>query len=486
MSEFDENIKLPISLSIIVAKELRDKYGIDKWKDGTLVQARFTKEELSKIKELKFTNPNKGDLVGIEKLPELKSLSLESNGFNEFLHPDARKSIDDADITSIEKCANLETLSIINQPNITEIDLSRLTKLDDINISNNMNLESIHGIDKLQKLSFLTCYGNKSLQDINGLDRAVVQNKENLSELNLDVLLFPKAIKYNCATGSYSQEASDALERINNGAKSGLSSIKWCENISNFTATKITHGNMLKMHNEACRILNEVCPRTTSVPDMVVAVERYLAENVTYDYDGLAHGFIKGKDINIGEHKLRLADGIKYGTNSAFDCLIKHNCICEGYTRGEQYLLALKGIQTRNVACVGEKDTMGMADHTKTDDHPRDYQLPKDGYHSIIYIGGYYGLYSDPCWNACRYQQGDKTLPYSLLTKEEMGKDHMLSFEERAYTGSVQTVSRSKISESIGYNTLFRNSRASEVTAQKGILQQNVVGIVRGADGRAY
>ena len=226
MSEFDENIKLPISLSIIVAKELRDKYGIDKWKDGTLVQARFTKEELSKIKELKFTNPNKVDLVGIEKLPELKSLSLESNGFNEFLHPDARKSRDDADITSIEKCANLETLSIINQPNITEIDLSRLTKLDDINISNNMNLESIHGIDKLQKLSFLTCYGNKSLQDINGLDRAVVQNKENLSELNLDVLLFPKAIKYNCATGSYSQEASDALERINNGAKSGLSSIK--------------------------------------------------------------------------------------------------------------------------------------------------------------------------------------------------------------------------------------------------------------------
>ena len=240
------------------------------------------------------------------------------------------------------------------------------------------------------------------------------------------------------------------------------------------------------MHNKACQILNDICPRVNGVKDTVIAVERYLAENVTYDYDSLEHGFAKGVKTEINGHETRLRTGIKYGTNSAFDCIMKQNCICEGYTRGEQYLLELKGIKTSNVGCIAGEDTMGMSDHTKKDDWTTEYKLPKGEFHSIIRIDDYYDLYSDPCWNACSYQRGNKTLPYTLLTKAEISEDHTLSFEERKVVGHAQSASRSQIAESLRTNTLFRNSRTSEVNVQRCALQQDVRGIVRGADGRAY
>ena len=60
--------------------------------------------------------------------------------------------------------------------------------------------------------------------------------------------------------------------------------------------------------------------------------------------------------------------------------------------------------------------------------------LPDDGYHSIIRIDNQDSTYyCDPCWDSCYYHQGDKTLPYCLLTKKEMTKDHTLSFEEENY-----------------------------------------------------
>ena len=59
-----KRIRLSTSLGLIIAQELKDKYGIDKWQDGSIITFRFTKEELSKIRELKLINPNKGALDG--------------------------------------------------------------------------------------------------------------------------------------------------------------------------------------------------------------------------------------------------------------------------------------------------------------------------------------------------------------------------------------------------------------------------------------
>ena len=95
-------------------------------------------------------------------------------------------------------------------------------------------------------------------------------------------------------------------------------------------------------------------------------------------------------------------------------------------------------------------------------------------------------MYSDPCWNATGDKKNRETLPYSLLTKEEISKDHTLSFEERKVKINPYAPSRNQVAKSIEDNKLFRNSRTSQVIEQKGKLQQDVIGIVRGSDGKTY
>ena len=479
-------IRLPTNLGIAVAQELKARHGIDKWKDGPLLNLNFSKEELAKIISLKFKNPSKGDLAGIENLPNLRRLHIEGDNVGRYIHPKNRVSIGFEDVLCIEKCKNLEVLSIIKQPDVTDIDLGKLPKLEDVDIRDNMNLSSIDGIDKLSNLSSLTCYGNQSLEEFKGLDKAIIKNKDNLDNLNLDVLLFPKAIGFTPFSGVYNQEALSALEQIN-ALEAGLNQVKWSESVSGVAKTEICHANMLNMHNRACQILNDVCPRNCSVPDTVVAVERYLAENVTYDWDALEHGRRKGMDLETNGQKMRINTGPENGTNGSYNCLMENSCVCEGYTRGEQYLLGLKGIKTRNVSCIMSEDHWGMSDSTKEGDELNTYVFPKGSYHSIICISDYYNLYSDPCWNASSYRKGDKSLPYSLLTKEEIIKSgHALSFEERGVTGNQQAPSRREVVESIRRNSLFRNTKASEARMQRAGVQPKVIGMVRGLDGRTH
>ena len=462
----EEKTKLPISLAIEVATELRDKHGIDHFSEG--FDTKFTTDELSKISKLEIKDPIRGCCEGIENLPNLRSLSFKSEGLTEYKPTHQINSINDKDIKSVEKCKSLTSLTIVNQAHISEIDLSGMPKLCDVNISTNSNLESIKGVDKLPNLYSLTCYGNKSLQEVKGLDKAVEQS-DQLEKLNLDVLLFPGAIGYR-TNGTYNQDIVNKMGELN-------MNVRWCEEFGVNRIIKISNHQMLKMHNKACKILAENVKPNACISDTVIGVERYLAENVTYDNESLKHGHTKTDGAG-------LVEGPNYGANGAFNCIMKNSCVCEGYTRGEQYLLALRGIKTSNVSCIAGADTIGMADSKKDDRHFH-HNLPADGYHSIVRIDDYYSFYSDPCWNAGCYQEGDKSMPYSLKTKEEISKTHTLSFEEKNINGYF-SIDRKQISESIEYNVAFRNARASKVSEERKNANQQIKGQILTKDGKVY
>ena len=468
----NERTTLPTGLALSVIDQLKKQHGVEHGLTPLgLLDMSFSAEELSLIKELQITNPVSGTLEGIEKLPNLHALSVKTTFSTEYTHPKDIPSISDRDIMAIEKCSNLKRLDIVNQTNISEINLNTLPGLESVNISNNANLETINGIDKLPKLYCLECSGNKSLQEIKGLDKAVAERE--LDTLKLDVLLFPKAIGYQF-NGNYNQQAVNAMENIWD--------ISWLESMYNQKPIRISHSNMLKMHNKACEILEHNVPRMSSNVDKIVAVEKYLAENVVYDTKSLKHHHTQTFEGPMGIH---IQKGPKFGANGAYNCIMANSCVCEGYTRGEQYLLGLCGIKTRNIYCISGRDTMGMSDNKKAEDNLRVFSLPDDGYHSIIRIEDNYAMYSDPCWNACCWQEGNKSLPYTLLTKSEMSKDHTLSFEERNI-GEAPSKKRSQISESIKFNDAFRKTTASEVTARRMAVNSQIRGIVKGSDGHVY
>lgn len=181
---------------------------------------------------------------------------------------------------------------------------------------------------------------------------------------------------------------------------------------------------------------------------------------------------------DMGMQGLRMRIGPAGGTNGAYNAIMENTCVCEGYTRAMQYLLKLKGINSHNVDCYAEKDMTHMAD-SKGENKYTTYKLPTDGYHSIICIDDYYSLYDDPCWNACRYQKGDKSMPWLLKTKQEISEDHTLSFDERNIDNNHLAQSRTGIMASIQRNNLFRNTRISSINNTRARIEDHIKGQIK-------
>ena len=457
-----EKIKLSTGLAITVWKELKEKHGIEQRKDKRgFPEWSCTKEELGLITRLNIKNPTRGSLSGISKLYNLKSLSVTTTGSSEYQRANDIYTINNNDMKEICKVKGLEDLEINNQFDVSYIDLGELENLKYLSIINNTNLDHIFELDNQTKLVELTCYGNKSLMHLDGLNQCINQC-EKLTELNLDVLLFPESINYDSRTGEYSKETE---HKIANLAKN-TGTVKWHEALPGIKSTyridsiQINHYQMLQLHNKSCKILAENVPDRASNRDVIIGIEKYLAENVTYDHDSL-----KGKGRMASENGI--ARGPVGGTNGAYNAIMFNQCVCEGYTRAMQYLLKLKGINSRNVMCIGEKDTMNMADGKNETIYTR-YNLPAGGYHSIICIEDDFSLYCDPCWNAGLYQakNGTKSLPFTLLNKREISKTHTLSFKERSVANEGITVSKEMISQLITSNELFKTTRMGRVKQQ--------------------
>lgn len=217
---------------------------------------------------------------------------------------------------------------------------------------------------------------------------------------------------------------------------------------------------MIQMHNKSCKILADNVPDNARRRDTIIGIEEYLAQNVTYDHEA-----VEDKSRTASEDGISV--GAIGGANGAYNAIMLNRCVCEGYTRAMQYLLKLRGIHSRNVRCIGEKDTLHLADKAKETIYTK-YELPDEGYHSIICIEDEDLLYCDPCWNAGLYQakNGNKSLPFTLLNKNEISKTHTLSFQERKVSNEHITVPRNEVAQSIARNDLFKNSRMGKVREQ--------------------
>lgn len=483
MSNESKKIKLPLKLGIKIVKILEEQYNIEPSRNSTgMLDFSFTEEELGLITSLKLINPGIGDLEGLKLLPKLQSLSIESHGITAHIKDRDISSIDEKDVAEISKCTNLKELSIINQAKLGYIDVSKLQNLEKLVVSHNQRLDEIYGIENLEKLWKFHCYGNNRLNNIQGLDKVICQNK-NLSNIKLDVLLFPNAIGFNTNTGKYSKET---LGKIRDASEIGK--VFWSESLNGNKSININTNQMIQLHNKSCEILEENIPYTAETRDIIIGVEQYLSENVRYDYEGMENGHTNGYFLNEKDKKnnVRITSGPEFGTNGAYNALIKNTCVCEGYTRAMQYLLKLKGINSHNVDCYGCKDTTHMADN-KNEDEYTTYMLPDNAeYHSIICIDDYHSLYDDPCWNACYYQQGDKSMPWLLKTKEEISQDHTLSFDERGIDNAHRSQPSTLIQESIKRNDLFRQAktRASSLSQTRSSIKQHIKGQIIEKEGQ--
>ena len=449
MENNNELIKLPARLALTVNEILKEKIDFKPRVDSTGgMSFNYTNEELSLVTKLNFDAPVPGCLNGIELLPNLQSLTINSNSLSYYTQNKNIYSISDNDGISISKCKNLDVLEIVNQTELTYLDVSNLKKLTWLNISNNTLLEELEGLDSLSNLWQLDLYGNELLTHIDGINN-IINNNENLAALNLDVLLFPDAIGYN-----YGSELDPAMLK-----KFIQLNASWIESLRTYnfrySIPKISCSNipintyqMVAMHEKAYGALEKYVPRNADKRMIVLGIEQYLSENVQYDDDSK-------KTKQTHTYASNISAGPKGGANGAYNAFIFNTCVCEGYTRAMQYLLKLKNIKSHDVNCIATTDTIHLSS-SDVDDRYRTISLPVEGYHSIICIDDMNYLYDDPCINATHYRSGDKSFPYTLLTKDEISRTHTLSFNEKIISNEAFSVPREEIKASIYRNNLYR------------------------------
>lgn len=442
-------ISIPLSLSLKIHEELRKKEIEPRFDKNGLLSCEFTNEELAMIDTLVFENPGSGNLKGIELLPNLKHLTIKSKGNGSYTQEKNLASISDEDGYCISKCHNLVLLEIENQTKLSFIDVEELKNLNVLSLNRNARLEEIYGLESLTKLYELGCVGNESLTQIKDLDKIILNNTE-MDTLNLDLLLFPDAVGYNIQNMDMNQ---DVLQKFSS------MTITWEEILSSGKNIKINNSQMMMMHKKACEALLEYVPQYCGKETAVLGIEQYLSENVKYDYkavDSESHSHFS--TFSFGDKEVNMLSGPLGGANGAFNAFIYNTCVCEGYTRAMQYLLRLEGIKSHNVHCISGEDTLHMSSD-KGDNQYKIYNLPDDGYHSIISVDDIYCLYDDPCWNAGRYQRGDKSMPWVLRTKNEISKDHTLSFGERNIDNNTFIIPREKIDIELQRIDLHRKKR---------------------------
>lgn len=281
MATDTELIKLPLSLGLKINGILKEKIGfVPRENKIGMMTFEFTREELELIDKLNFENPVRREIAGIELLPNLRSLVIKSVGNTTYKQDKNIASIDDKDSSCIYKCKNLENLTIENQAKLSFLDVSQMKKLHFLSAKRNYRLEEISGLESVTELWQLDCYGNESLMQMGDLNKIIMQNEE-LTDLNLDVLLYPDAVGYDIRTGSISEDTIKKFDEMN---------IAWHEILSSGKSIKINNYQMMSMHQKACEALEEYVPKYCESRTTVIGIEQYLAENVKYDHASLKNG----------------------------------------------------------------------------------------------------------------------------------------------------------------------------------------------------
>lgn len=413
-----EYIKLSARLGMEIIKILQSK-NIEPLKNSQgIYSLEFTQEQLDMITELSL-NAFTGGLDGIEYFTNLASLKIETyyKDKKEYIKFKNRASITDKDLIKISKLSNLKQLSIIGQTNIGYIDLSNLSNLTSLEIKGNSNLTKIDGLEKLEKIEDITIFDNNELYEIPSLN--TLTNNNDLYEANIDLFYFKDFMYKN---GKFDEKLKEKLE---------LSNVNFLERVGLNKVCKTNFNTAIYFDNKCNDIVEEIKTNCANNIDYIVGVEKYLAENVKYDYAALnSEKRLTGEQMVLNDKIITMTSGSINGTNGAVNGVLYNKCVCEGYTRTMQYLLKKAGIKSKNIYCIAAEDNIGMASDNIENKY---YDLPRGERHSIIRVevedNGIY--YCDPCWDAIYYQKGFDHFPYLLLTKKEISKDHMLSFDEK-------------------------------------------------------
>ncbi len=390
---------------------------------------QIANEDLDKVETLgeidvEITDRGLISLDGIEKLKNLKALTIKGNHIDPITNIIQEDIVDDIygikdtidgieniingimenrgkkaekafmynqlmDLSALKRCPSLESFTITHQRHFDTIDFSKNKNLKQIVIMDCKPLTTIKGLDSLELnkktdnvyFNFTEC---NNIQEIKGFDKL----KEKIMSFPSSRAQVVLPLQYYChLTNKYKDILSD--EAFNRSKK-----FLWTETLDEELSTQ--KANMLKSRVD--NIMNSICSKKDTDLEVIAHAYKYVCDNYEYDMTGLRREMSTDNDIPT-----------TYIMRSAYHVLEKGKGVCTGLARLFNFMLASRGLDAREVFC--RHSNLPLDNRLVTITHAI----------SMVYLDGK-PYYLDPTWDGDR-----EHFKYFMLNKEEMEKNgHIL------------------------------------------------------------
>lgn len=296
----------------------------------------FTEDEINSINKINLINAQ--SIAEIDKLSNLEILNI---GYDDYDYTDdfVNNSID---FELISKISNLKQLIILNNITLKKIDVSKLTKLENLKIIYNPLLTEISGLDQLSNLQNVIIIGN-NVKQIDAFTEFINNNK-NLNSVLLDISLYPSLSEYF--------NTNETLKDY----------ISFVEKISFGEIYTTNHLEIKEIHAKACNIIASIINDNMDLYTKITNIYKYVITNLIYDYEGLDYrnDYYINHQYNAFENSETMNKFRRMNTSiEAF----KNGCVvCEGYVNMMIYLLNLIGVKAKSIK-VKNKGTNSHYDH---------------------------------------------------------------------------------------------------------------------------
>lgn len=360
----------------------------------------FTQEELDSITELNICYEEVGDIKGLEKLQNLKKLSIISGDSNLYAKiengeideesPYYREKNNIDDFNMLGKLKNIEELRIESEENLFKLDVTDMKKLKKLELINNMNLKEVIGLNETENLEKILMSkngtGNLELKEFDII--GAVENRK-LKEVILDVDVFPNLIK----------KFPQLVEKIEKYEENNEKVYTWIENKSTYEhwENKFSTRDVKEMDRKVAEILQNIIEPEYTEIEKTLAIYNYITDNVDYDYKMLEFDERMQKDVRYSLFLEGRSNKSSYsiinkrilGKQSAFNAIMKGKAVCQGYSQMMHYMLTKENIESREIGCIANQIT----EEQELED--------KEINHSVIRVktdDDWY--YYDPTWDA--------------------------------------------------------------------------------------
>ncbi len=273
--------------------------------------------------------------------------------FNPFSYDtNVKRSFSYKDLDDVE---NLKSLTINHQPNLTNLNLSKLCGLEKLEICHNYNLKSIFLPFDLKNMKELSVMCNNEQVDLQGNDlanliKSAISGQNELRKIKVDASFY-----------------FDIIDKLQNELKNNKFAflfndlMVWCDNVSTFGQTELSTNQMQEYERKIESFLQSIQPLSKENQKETFA-KIYAKFITTFKYDEELIDLPAYRNallqylINVDKGNATKGQASAFSrlfkTNHCYDIFERKRAVCQGFSKALILMLGKCGIKASEIVCI--------------------------------------------------------------------------------------------------------------------------------------